>query len=525
MYDIILFGDMPDLQTYGRATGCHRLATELREHGYTVLVIDFSSYINLDRFKKITNLAVGDNTLFVGFSTQWFPFKMEPGKYSISEPSKPHNKYQGPEASEDSIPIYFGKEIPEVLFDHIRAINPKTKIAIGGFKVYMYTHIKGVDNFFVGYSDTMIIDYANSLSGCGPKRVFNSIIDYDKKAQNTDWDFRKSKISYVDESFILPSETLTLEVGRGCRFNCKFCSFPLIGQKNINDYLKHEECLYHELMDNYNKFGTHKYMIVDDTFNDSTEKLEMVNRVVARLPFKPVFWCYMRLDLITVHPEHITLAKSIGIRTVYFGIETLSKRAGAGIGKGMPASKITATLEKCREVWGDSVWIMGGLICGLPHDAIAEFESSCSYFDRDDSPVDHLNVTPLRIFRQDEHMKNRFNSDFEINAEKYGYTWPHDDAWRWVKIDTDIDSYDTACALAVKWQERLDKHIKFFRFHFHTSCLLGDEFNYESLMTIKSHAEWREKFGDLDIVEAMHQQIEKEYFIPLLNFLITRKGH
>jgi len=524
MYDIVLFGDMPDLKTYGRSTGCHRLATELRENGYSVLVVDFSSHINIDRFKQITDLAVGTNTLFVGFSTQWFPFKMTPGEYSISEPSKPHNKYQGSGPRDDSIPILFGKEKPNELFDHIHSINPKTKIVLGGFKVYMYTQLKGVDNFFIGYSDTMIIDYANSLSGKRPKRLFNRFIDYDKKAQSANWDFKRSKISYADESFILPTETLTLEIGRGCRFNCKFCSYPLIGQKNVKDYLKHEECLYNELMDNYNKWGTHKYMIVDDTFNDTTEKLEMVNRVIQRLPFVPAFWCYMRVDLMAVHPEHISLAKSIGIRSVYFGIETLSKNTGAGIGKGMLATKIIATLEKCKEVWGDSVWVMGGLICGLPHDTISDFETSCSYFDRPDSPVDQMNVTPLRIFRQDEHMKYRFNSDFEINAEKYGYQWPNDNVWRWIKSDTDIDSYDKACELAIKWQQRLDRHHEIFRFCFHSSCLLDEKFNFENLSSIKTKDEWAEKIGYVDFEAENQKQIESRYFGPLLDFLKSRKS-
>ena len=524
MYDIILFGDMPDLEAYGRSTGCHRLATELREHGYSVLVVDFISHITLDRFKKIINLAVGPNTLFVGFSTQWFPFKMVPGEYSISEPSKPHNKYMGPAPSNDSLPIYFAKEIPNVLFDHIRLTNPRTRIVLGGFKIYMYSHLKGIDNFFIGYSDTMIVDYANSLSGKGPKRIFNTFIDYDKKAQQNSWDFRRSKISYNYESFILHSETLTLEVGRGCRFNCKFCSYPLIGQKNVKDYLKHEECLFNELLDNFTKWGIYKYMIVDDTFNDSTEKLEMVDRAIKRLPFKPIFWCYARIDIMATHPEQITLMKNIGVRSIYFGIETLSKKTGSQIGKGMAASKILSTLEKCREEWGDSVWIMTGLICGLPYDTIEDFENSCRYFDRPDRPVDHINVTPLRIFKQEDYMKYRFNSEFEINADKYGYEWPHESVWRWIKNDTDIDSYDTACELAVKWQERLDTHNGIFRFYFHQSCLVDEKFNFENLMSIKTYQEWGEKIGDVDFIDENRKQIEQLYLNPLIEFLIARKS-
>ncbi|MEY4331566.1 MAG: hypothetical protein RLZZ196_304, partial [Bacteroidota bacterium] len=442
MYDIILFGDMPDLETYSRSSGAHRIATEIREHGYSVLVIDFSNYINFDRFCEIVNLAVGKNTLMVGFSTTWFPFILPDGTISHREPSKPANRFNpSSENNSNCLSMEFGGPDVKKYIDTIKNINSKTKIVLGGAKAYMYIHTPGIDNVFIGHSETMIIEYLDSFTK-GPKRIWNKIIDHDKKAQSPSWDFRKSKIDYKPESYILPSETLLLEVGRGCRFNCKFCSFPLIGQKNISDYLKYEECLYNELMDNWKKWGTWKYTIVDDTFNDSTEKLEMVKRVVKRLPFKPAFWCYMRLDIIVNHPEHIQLAKDIGIREVYFGIETLNRVAGKVIGKGMDPKKITDTLEKCAEVWGHDVWIMTGLICGLPKDNIEDFERSCQYFDRPDRPVGHINTTPLRIIKHAEFTKYRFNASFEIEAEKYGYEFPYEDVpWRWIKKDgTNIDN-------------------------------------------------------------------------------------
>lgn len=52
MYNVILFGDMPDLKTYSRSSGAHRIATELRSYGYSVLVVDFSNYIFLNVLKR-----------------------------------------------------------------------------------------------------------------------------------------------------------------------------------------------------------------------------------------------------------------------------------------------------------------------------------------------------------------------------------------------------------------------------------------------------------------------------------------
>ena len=524
MYDVILFGDMPDLTTYARSSGSHRIATEIREHGYSVLVVDFANYINYDRFKQIIELAVGPNTLAVGFSTTWFPFVLPDGTAVQREPSKPSVRFnQETNNTEECLPTEFATTEINKYVDLIKNINPKTKIILGGAKVFMYLHTP-VDSCFIGHAETMIIDYLDSLSGRGPKRIFNKIIDHDKKAQNPSWDFRKSKIDYEPESFILSSETLILEVGRGCRFNCKFCSYPLIGQKNVSDYLKFEQCLYSELMDNYRRWGTTRYIIVDDTFNDSTEKLEMMKRVVDNLPFTPIFWCYMRLDLIVADPNQIQLAKDIGVREVYFGIETLNREAGKVIGKGIDPKRITDTLERCAKEWGPEVWIETGLICGLPKDTAETFEASCSYFDRPDRPVGNINVTPLRIVKHSDFTKHRFNAEFELNADKYGYVFTNDSVpWQWIKEDgTDIDTFEKATELAVKWHHRLTSHIQLYKSFFYVSCLEGVDYN--TLMKMSTWEEYNNYLGGRDIKQAMREQIEKEYFTPLLEFLVARKG-
>ena len=522
MYQIVIFGDMPDLETYSRSSGAHRIATELRDHGYSVLVVDFSNYINYNAFSKLIDLATDENTLAVGFSTTWFPFILPNGSMSQREPSKPSSRFNSlAENQENYLSSDFGGPNTQKYFDKIKSANQNIKIILGGAKAYLYTNLKGVDNVFIGHSETMIIDYLKSTEKDWPK-----VIDYDKKAQNKSWDFRKSRIDYMPEAFILPSETLLLEIGRGCRFNCKFCSFPLIGQKNISDYLKYEECLYQELLDNWNRFGTWKYTIVDDTFNDSTEKLEMVKRVVDRLPFTPAFWCYLRLDLIAVYREHIQLIKDIGIREVYFGIETLNREAGKVIGKGIDPTRIIDTLEECAKVWGNDIVINTGLICGLPKDTIENFEKSCEYFNRPDRPVNHINTTPLRIIKNIEHTKYRFNAAFELEAEKYGYEFPYNDVpWRWVKKDgTDIDTFEKATELAVKWQKQLDSHIEFRREFFYVSCINLEKYNYNKLMSLLSKEEFYSYFDGEDIKEQMKNQIEQCYFRPLLEFLESKRN-
>ena len=36
-------------------------------------------------------------------------------------------------------------------------------------------------------------------------------------------------VEYQDNDFVLPTDVLTLEMTRGCRFRCKYCSYAFLG--------------------------------------------------------------------------------------------------------------------------------------------------------------------------------------------------------------------------------------------------------------------------------------------------------
>ena len=100
---------------------------------------------------------------------------------------------------------------------------------------------------------------------------------------------------YEERDYIQPQEVLTVEFGRGCIFNCHFCTLT---HRNIkDDHSRAEDNLYNELLENYNKWGTTNYSISDETVNDYTEKLQRYANVITKLPFKPNMSGYIRADL------------------------------------------------------------------------------------------------------------------------------------------------------------------------------------------------------------------------------------
>jgi radical SAM superfamily enzyme YgiQ (UPF0313 family) len=113
----------------------------------------------------------------------------------------------------------------------------------------------------------------------------------------------------------------------------------LRGKKKL-DYLKSTDSLRKELINNYEKYGITFYAISDDTFNDSKEKLIAIRDMIQTLSFQPYFWCYARLDLISIWPETIDVLYDIGCRVLHLGVETLDRKAGLAIGKGYPKEKL-----------------------------------------------------------------------------------------------------------------------------------------------------------------------------------------
>ena len=448
MFDVILFTDTVEFAVKSRGYGVHRLASHIRLNNYSCLVIYFRSRLTWDLYTAILDKAVGKNTLVVGYSTTWMPFKFPDVGIRSSNPGEG----QGSDTERfniNSLVTAFATDNYVPWLDYVKKLNPKTKTMLGGAKIDFYLNAP-VDHVIVGIGETETIDLLNSLSG-RTRRIFNRIIEHDRKAHSNDWDFRTSTTQYTDFDLIQPQETLNLEISRGCKFKCAYCSYPLIGQKT-SDYLKHPDVIRRELLENYERWGTTKYFIVDDTFNDSTEKLEMMAKVMSDLPFKIKFWCYTRIDLLATHPEQMELMKELGVAETFFGLETFNDKSSKTIGKGMPSSRRKDTLYKAKEVWGDRVWLEGGFMIGLPHETQASWRETVDWIKRPDCPLDISTVYPLNIVKKTDRNKWFPTSWFDNNYEQFGYYFPHDGVegiLAWQKDDnTDIPSFYKAQEIA-----------------------------------------------------------------------------
>jgi radical SAM superfamily enzyme len=516
MFDVILFTDSVQFDVKSRGYGVHRLATHIRNNGYSCLVIDFSSIVTWKIYTAILDRAIGPNTLAVGYSTTWMPFKFPDVGVRTSNPGEGIG-LDKERFTIDSLISAFAKDEYDPWIDYIKQRNPKTKTMLGGAKIDFYLNAP-TDYVIVGLGETETIDLLDSLSG-RTRRFFNRIIDHDRKAHSPIWDFRNSVTSYTDYDFILPNETLNLEVGRGCMFKCAYCSYPLIGQKT-KDYLKHKEVIRQELINNFEQWGTTKYFIVDDTFNDSTEKMQMFADISQSLPFELKFWCYLRADILAAKPSQIQLLKDAGIVETYFGIETFNPKTAKFIGKGMAHDRIIDTLYQCKDSWGDRSYIAAGVIIGLPYETQASIQTAVDFFTRKGCPVDLANMFPLSIIGNHDLVKYMYMSEMDRNYSKYGYYFPNstDNYFSWRKDDdTDINSYEQAEALAQEINLKLPHKVN--RGDLYASSFNDPRLKNKDKNLDLTDQEYQDLIKSINFTELFKETVIRDYFEPLIKQL------
>lgn len=418
--NVIILADHTDPVFLQKMLGPYKVAHELRQSGIEVCVIQHLHIFSYDELKYILKNIISDNTLFVGINSIFY---QSTENVSILDDNKLASAGGIEYANRElGMMLPHGKSKNADFKQFIRGLNPKCKIVLGGPDAIDADYAKDFDYVIVGYADLSIVNLTKHLMDSSItlkksfKSIYGPIILNDNKAEG--FDFVNSTLIYKDYDAILPNEVLTIEISRGCIFKCAFCSYPLNGKKKL-DYIKHEELLYREFLDNYERFGVTRYMFADDTFNDSKDKVEMIYNISKKLPFQLEYWAYVRLDLFGAHKDQIEMAFASGLRGCFFGIETFNEKTGDAIGKGSPKEKQLATLKYIKDKWGDEVMLHGSFIFGLPYEDIDSIKRTQDILLSKDSNLDSFGVRELFLY---SHTREKeFSSDLDLNYEKYGY--------------------------------------------------------------------------------------------------------
>lgn len=413
--NIILITDHTDTLFLTRSIGPHKVAHELRQAGYEVAVLNFAHIFCYEEILHILKNLISDQTLFVGFNNMFYK--------SIKNQRTIEGQGLVYDEKEIGTMLPHGKDKNIEIDKFIRGLNPKCRTVLGGPTAQDISLNSDFDYVVIGYADISIVNLANHLLGKeellkSHRSIYGPIIVNDSTAPT--FDFANSMLQYKSYDCILPGETLTIEISRGCIFKCSFCNYPLNGKKKL-DFIKSEDSIKNEFLQNYEKYKITRYIFSDDTLNDSVEKIQLINAISAQLPFKLEYWAYIRLDLLAAHPETIDLLFDSGLRGCHFGIETFNPEVGKRIGKGMAKDKQLSALRYIKSKWRDQSMLHGSFIAGLPGESEESLQDTFTELLDVNCPLDSWFIQATRIQNYIDNPSPEFVSKIEQNPEEFGY--------------------------------------------------------------------------------------------------------
>lgn len=420
---------------YVYPAGAHKIASVLRHKGYKVLVVPNSLNLSFSCIKKIIRNNSKD-LLWVGISTTFMMLR-----------SNNFEEYRGQwnSTDEDLIDINnlftintIWRESFELIWSSYE-INRIAEFCQDEFQCQLLLGGSWVSQIKNGNLENLR-ENVHIITGFAEEVVekFTDECVRDKKAvppyvhNNSHYDdngFKTSTILWTPEDFITPNAWLPLEIARGCAFNCAYCNYD---RRSNFDSFKNPDVLRQELIRNYELYGTTSYMLVDDLYNDSKEKVRILyDKVWSKLPFTPEWSSYMRLDMLWTDPESAEFIKASGAKIGSFGIETLHDVAGRRVGKGLGKTRILETLTRLKEVWNDEVLVTAYFLAGLPFEPLDSIKSTMQWTLETDllfnaswnplwiTPPDHFKI----VGEGKLHAISKDNDKFKI-------TWPEPNIWQ-----------------------------------------------------------------------------------------------
>lgn len=334
-----------------RPLGGHRIAHYLRELDWDIEVVDWANWWPIEQLKEFFKSRYTKETVFAGFGhlfSMW-PDHMEEFAKWIKD------------------------QYPSVTLISGSAVNPMFKS-------------KYLDYYIQGFGEYAIEALLKYLTGNGAAPYFNLEVPNGIKVISAITSYpafpmHSLTVKYEKRDFIDQHEWLTIETSRGCKFNCDFCNFPVLGVKE--DHTRTAIDFENQIKDTYDRFGVTHYLVADETFNDSVSKIKKYADVIEKLEFETWFSGYIRADLMISRRENYEHLLRMNFLGHYYGIESFKKESSKSISKGMDPDRIKQGLIDTKKYFtthGSKKYRGSmGLIVGLPHETETDITNTFNW--------------------------------------------------------------------------------------------------------------------------------------------------
>ena len=299
----------------------------------------------------------------------------------------------------------------------IRQLLPEVKILIGGYHAsLMYEEIAASDE--AGLIDFMV--RGEGEEAC--RRLVNALEGQDRFEEIPSLSYKQGehfvhnpKGELLDLSrlkrpirdkrrltwgyHIMNSKVEVLETSRGCTRGCTFCSMNHMYGRTFRTFPI--ERVLADLDDIYYNCKTHWVFVADDNLVLDPERVvKLCDAIIARR--FPNLRLVVQADCVSMsqNEEMVRKMSQAGIKTIFLGIENVSKKNLAEARKGNIVDASRKAVEMCHKY---DIMVVGGLIFGFPDDdeaAIIENYSFLKSIGADTAYCQILTPYPKTVMRQ-----------------------------------------------------------------------------------------------------------------------------
>jgi radical SAM superfamily enzyme YgiQ (UPF0313 family) len=356
---------------------------------------------------SLIDLFVKNGIKFFGFSTSWY--------------SESDTEYQW---------------LCDDFFREIISRYPKLIIVSGGHSPGVLSNFFDYINFhFQGFSDLSFVEFLKYINNQNNRFIFKKSYSLTNIVESNIHfiieDPNNIETVFLREDEFLSHQPVPLELSRGCIFRCTFCRHPFQGKKDFDSYQRTPENIAEELKRNYDMFGTTRYSILDDTINDSLEKLNRLRKAIeiAKLPnFE--FVGYIKPELLVTKPDMINILGDLGLRGAFLGIESFKNSTRRMIGKGTDIELVKEAVFKLSEVNNNRVLIQTSFIVGLPDETPEDINNTYEFLVKHHKTFCKTwRFQPLNIVNSPSstHEKSLFDKD----PKKFNYIVENGNILKW----------------------------------------------------------------------------------------------
>jgi len=179
--------------------------------------------------------------------------------------------------------------------------------------------------------------------------------------------------AYYLDPFVNEYKTIHLEVGRGCPFNCTFCSTSDFFNRKFR--LKSPHKMIEQMKSIKDMYGINNINLIHDNFTLNRKRIIEFCESLLRSKEEFIWSCSARTD--NIDDELIDLMAKAGCKGIFFGIETGSSHLQCVINKKLNLSEAVLRI-RCADQHGIKTGV--SLITAFPEETKDDFRDTVHFF-------------------------------------------------------------------------------------------------------------------------------------------------